>query len=383
MRLTALLLGILCFYGVCVFSAPLEVRKLKGIVGERVSFPAAVKTFGYLIKDRENIAKIDNFLKHYNTSKSPKDRVQWNSSTGFFSIADLKMEDSGEYRVQSNDGKKVETIYQLSVYNPVSTPQVSSRNKMKPTCSVLCSVENGREVTLSWQREGKTLSHTSSPDLNTPLSLPLEIEEYSSTYSCVAANPASNKTVTVRPEEHCFGPVSTPQVSSRNKMKPTCSVLCSVENGREVTLSWQREGETLSNTSSPDLNTPLSLPLEIEEYSSTYSCVAANPASEERSFFSISELCGEEDTHPASSIPLIAGIGAAVLLIITVLGTVIYLERKKTTGSGGDSADVYTNANYRHRQKQKATACSVTEVTYSLYKTLSYNPSDSRLQHYS
>ncbi|KAG7458502.1 hypothetical protein MATL_G00220860 [Megalops atlanticus] len=206
---------------------------------------------------------------------------------------------------------------------------------MKPTCSVLCSVENGREVTLSWQREGETLSHTRIPDLNTNLSLPLEIEEYNSTYSCVAANPVSNKTVTVRPEEFCFDPVSTPQVSSRNKMKPTCSVLCSVENGREVTLSWQREGETLNHTSSPDLNTNLSLPLEIEEYSSTYSCVAANPVSEKRSFLTISELCREEDTHPASSIPLIAGIAAAVSLIIPVLGTVIYLKRKNTTGNGG------------------------------------------------
>ncbi|KAG7458487.1 hypothetical protein MATL_G00220750 [Megalops atlanticus] len=169
MRLTALLLGILCFYGVCVFSAISEVRKLNGTVGETVSFPAAVKTFGYLIKN--------NGTDYKNTE--PKDRVQWDNSTGFFSITDLKMEDSGEYKVQNNDNnkKKVETIYQLTVYNPVSTPQVSSRNKMKPTCSVLCSVENGREVTLSWQREGETLSHTSSPDLNTNLSLPLEIED--------------------------------------------------------------------------------------------------------------------------------------------------------------------------------------------------------------
>ncbi|KAG7458440.1 hypothetical protein MATL_G00220260 [Megalops atlanticus] len=368
--------------GVYIPFAQAELKKLNGIVGGTVSFPAAAKQTGFFSMNGSQISKVISSKKH-NLSIRLHGRLQWDSSTGLFSITDLKMEDSGEYRVQGNH---MPTTYQLTVYNPVSTPQVSSRKKMKHTCSVLCSVENGREVTLSWQREGEILSHTSSPDLNTPLSLPLEIEEYSSTYSCVAANPASNKTVTVRPEKYCFDPVSTPQVSSRNKMKPTCSVLCSVENGRghpvlaergetlshtsspdlntplslpleieeysstyscvaanpvsnktvtvrpkefcfepvskpritnttaagsrgrccsvlcsvengrEVTLSWQREGETLSNISSPDLNTPLSLPLEIEEYSSTYSCVAANPVSEQRSFFSISELCRVEYT---------------------------------------------------------------------------------------
>ncbi|KAJ8346327.1 hypothetical protein AAFF_G00213390 [Aldrovandia affinis] len=76
---------------------------------------------------------------------------------------------------------------------------------MNPTCSVLCSVQNGREVTLSWEREGKTLNQTSSPDLSTLLSLPLEIEYNSAPYSCVVNNPGSNQTVTIKAEEYCFG----------------------------------------------------------------------------------------------------------------------------------------------------------------------------------
>ncbi|KAJ8366817.1 hypothetical protein AAFF_G00342000 [Aldrovandia affinis] len=91
------------------------------------------------------------------------------------------------------------------VRDPVSRPQVSSRNKMNPTCSVLCSVQNGREVTLSWQREGETLNQTSSPDLSTLLSLPLEIEYNSAPYSCVVKNPGSNQKVTVKAEEYCYG----------------------------------------------------------------------------------------------------------------------------------------------------------------------------------
>ncbi|KAI1887854.1 hypothetical protein AGOR_G00194790 [Albula goreensis] len=227
--------------------------------GRDSQLPTTVKTRGYIYQNDTQIARV--IAKYLDiTSSIFRGRVQWDSSTGFFSITGLKMEDSGQYKVQNWDEQTaVQSLFQLTVYNPVSTPQVSSRNKMKPTCSVLCSVENGREVTLSWQREGETLYYTSSPDLNTPLSLPLEIEENSAPYSCVAVNPAINKTVTVRPEEFCFDSVSKPRITStaaEGYQGRCCSVLCSVENGREVTLSWQREGETLDSTSSPDLNAP-------------------------------------------------------------------------------------------------------------------------------
>ncbi|XP_035274276.1 titin-like [Anguilla anguilla] len=275
-----------------------QSNMLNGIVGQTVMFPAAVKEIDYIFKDGSVIAKVVN-----QTIQLIKDsygtRLQWNSSTGLFSLSDLRRGDSGGYRVQHKDGKTDD--YQLVVWDPVPRPQVSSRNKMKPNCSVLCSVENGREVTLSWKREGQTLSHTSSPNFSSPLSLPLEIEMNSAPYSCVATNPVSNKTVTVRPEEHCFDPVPRPQVSSRNKMKPNCSVLCSVENGREVTLSWKREGQTLSHTSSPNFSSPLSLPLEIETNSAPYSCVATNPVSNKTVTVRPEEHCFDPVPRPQVS----------------------------------------------------------------------------------
>ncbi|KAI1887857.1 hypothetical protein AGOR_G00194820 [Albula goreensis] len=279
-----------------VHSLPSKEKVLKCIVGDRVSFPSAVRSNVFLNKDNRRVAKVVGEIDVL--SSRLRGRLQWDRSTGLFSITDLNRDDSGLFKADYWDGRSSDFIYQLTVYDPVSTPQVSSRNKMKPTCSVLCSVENGREVTLSWQREGETLNSTSSPDLNSPLSLPLEIEENSAPYSCVATNPVSNMTVTVNPEEFCLDPVSTPQVSSRNKMKLTCSVLCSVENGREVTLSWQREGETLYLTSSPDLNTPLSLPLEIEENSAPYSCVATNPVSNKTVTVKPEEFCLDSVSKP-------------------------------------------------------------------------------------
>ncbi|KAG7458493.1 hypothetical protein MATL_G00220890, partial [Megalops atlanticus] len=156
-----------------------------------------------------------------------------------------------------------------------------------------------------------------------------------------------------------------------------CSVLCSVENGREVTLFWQREGQTLSHTSSPDLNTPLSLPLEIEEYSSTYSCMAANPASEERSFFNISELCREECTDQSDQRPTSQTSLSVCWDWSWVCGfdhsanwdSRLPEEQKKPAGDEGDEL-TYANINHgakktQPEKAQKSQAGNPEELVYS------------------
>ncbi|XP_064193857.1 SLAM family member 8-like isoform X1 [Anguilla rostrata] len=199
MRAAVILLYTCLIADVCVTSVQSKI--LNGILGQTITFPSVVKEIGFIFKNKSEIATVAGEIEP--TDDRYGTRLQWNSSTGLFSLTDLRRGDSGEYGVQHKDGKTDD--YQLVVWDPVPRPQVSSRNRMKPSCSVLCSVENGREVTLSWHREGQTLSHTSSPNFSSPLSVPLEIETNSAPYSCVATNPVSNKTVTVRPEEHCFG----------------------------------------------------------------------------------------------------------------------------------------------------------------------------------
>ncbi|KAG7458492.1 hypothetical protein MATL_G00220880 [Megalops atlanticus] len=135
------------------------VKELRSTVGGSVTLPDRVKEMGYISKNGTLIAKVMKSVM-YNFSGSLRDRVQWDSSTGLFSIIDLKTDDSGEYKVENTNGQKSVSVYQLTVYNPVSTPQVSSSN-IRFTCIVLCSVENGREVTLSWQRGGDTVQQHS------------------------------------------------------------------------------------------------------------------------------------------------------------------------------------------------------------------------------
>ena len=71
------------------------------------------------------------------------------------------------------------------------------------------------------------------------------------------------------------------------------TVECSVENGRNVTLSWYRGEERLNQTSSPDLSTNLSLPLEIKDQDGdyNYSCKVENPVDEALSELHIDQIC--------------------------------------------------------------------------------------------
>ncbi|KAJ8371546.1 hypothetical protein AAFF_G00307470 [Aldrovandia affinis] len=143
-----------------------------------------------------------------------RDRLELDRQIGSLTISNLNTKDSGVYQIQTIISGKISLLkFKLTVYPPVSKPLIrnitqslsanQSQSAGSKTCSVLCSVKNGREVTLSWQRGGETLNHTISPDLNTPLSLPLDILVYTASYSCVAKNPVSTQTVLLNTEEFC------------------------------------------------------------------------------------------------------------------------------------------------------------------------------------
>lgn len=67
-----------------------------------------------------------------------------------------------------------------------------------------CSVENSRELVLSWFKGDNELTRTSGSLLSACLSLPLEIQpEERDDYSCVAENPVDRKAAKLPSEDTC------------------------------------------------------------------------------------------------------------------------------------------------------------------------------------
>ncbi|KAG9333272.1 hypothetical protein JZ751_012926 [Albula glossodonta] len=206
-------------------------------VGDTVTFPTAVGSDGSLTYSGSTTGDGTSRVKAIGDvsggqftvpNKQFIGRLQWDSSTGFFSITGLKVEDSGQYRVK-NDANP-EKLYQLTVYEifvvregkseargcsvamltgersvPVSKPNVSHN---KGNCTLYCTVDRGTEVTLSWYREGEEESFISSDSLNAPYVKLPEAVERGGTYTCEAVNSVSRERSSVTVGEECAGACS-------------------------------------------------------------------------------------------------------------------------------------------------------------------------------
>ncbi|XP_066518003.1 SLAM family member 5-like isoform X5 [Hoplias malabaricus] len=177
-------------------------------VGESLQFPTSVPVSGDIEFKGSTIGTVFNKQTDINLTEEFKNRLHWNSQSGLFTLSDLRMEDSGVYKLESTKKPRITQYHQLNVYDKVSAPRVtntttnsSSENKL---CSLLCSVKNVKEMNLCWIKSSVILKQTYSSNYNDTVHLPLEIQQRDhDKYSCVASNPVSNQTAVIYIKELC------------------------------------------------------------------------------------------------------------------------------------------------------------------------------------
>ncbi|KAI1887864.1 hypothetical protein AGOR_G00194890 [Albula goreensis] len=173
---------------------------------------------------------------------------------------------------------------------------------------------------MSWYREGEELSLIHTPPVNAPYYLPVPVYE-SGTYTCEAVNPVSSSKTSVTVGQECAVPVLAPNVSVTHAEHP-CKLLCTVERGTQINMSWYREGEELSLIHTPPVNAPYYLPVPVYE-SGTYTCEAVNPVSSSKTSVTVGEECAvKAQPCPGSEV---TAYGVAVGIAIGVITAIIFL----------------------------------------------------------
>ncbi|XP_050958097.1 CD48 antigen [Labeo rohita] len=134
-----------------------------------------------------------------------RDRLKLDQQTGSLTITNIKITESGLYQVTISSKTKTKYRYSVTVYARLPVPVIindSPQNSSSSSyCSLLCSVVNVSDVSLSWYKGNSLWSNISVSDHNNSLSLRLECLDDS--YSCVVNNPISNQTKYVNITQLC------------------------------------------------------------------------------------------------------------------------------------------------------------------------------------
>ncbi|KAM4750920.1 hepatic and glial cell adhesion molecule-like [Anableps anableps] len=171
-------------------------RNLTGVVGGNITLPDPLLELGFLLDKLNTVASVDE-EKFKILEERYNKRLDWNKNSGLFTLTDLQKEDSGLYEIDAKK-TKITFSYSLTVYDPAPTPAVETQTVSSDSCWLICSVD--KQASLLWIKDQDILNQSRSA-----LSLPVTVrkEDRGSSYRCVAANPAENKTLHVNVTTSC------------------------------------------------------------------------------------------------------------------------------------------------------------------------------------